>query len=110
MLTLEYALCEGYNSPSISMIQTVTDVRYQGVGVSVFLSFTVITGTIAAAVVGSVDDSFADSEGFVDPSITGNIMAVSTVLSAILASVCFYMAGIHYEKFKRKQKKDLLIA
>ena len=68
-----------------------------------FLFSTTVSGTIAATVVGSINDAFADSNGDVDPVTLGYIMTVSTVVPCIFAAMCFKIAGNHYVAFKIKQ-------
>jgi len=54
MLFLEYLLCEGWLSPSISMIQTVIDVEHKATSIGVFMFGVTISGTLSSIVVGDI--------------------------------------------------------
>jgi len=112
-LFLEYLLCEGWMSPSVSMIQQVVDVRYKGVAIGVFLFATTLAGTLAATVIGEVVTATKDDPNDPDdPATIGVIMAISTGVPCIFATIFFYIAAQRYEEIRIEQeakKEDAIV-
>ena len=107
MLFFDYLLCEGWISPIYAMIQTVIDVKYKGVALGVFQFGTTLSGTVAVSVLGLViTEEKVSDENKNGQKELGLTLAASTAIPCLLASVCFYKAGIYYAEFKQRQEAD----
>ena len=95
-LFLTYLCAEGWMSPAVAMIQLTIDVRYKGVAMGVFLFATAIVGTIGTYIIGVVIDDFHISS----QQKQGWLIAVNTAGPCLVSTILFWVASIHYAKFK----------
>ncbi len=96
-LFLTYLLAEGWMSPAVAMIQATIDVRYKGVAMGVFLFATAIFGTIGTLLIGIIVDDFHISA----QDKKGWLLTVNTAVPCVFSAIFFYIASIHYEKFRK---------
>ena len=105
MIFLEYLLAEGWIPPTFSMILTSIDPKYKGQAVGIFAFSTTMSGTFVVwldAKLISLMDSNGDSLFHI-----GTVITLTTSLPCLIAAICFWRAGIHYEQFKLDEEKKV---
>ena len=85
-------------TPSITIIMQVMPAQIKGVVFGIFLSMNLMMATVAIVLVGFLSDYFGGDK---DLRILGRLIAISSVISGICATFCYWKAGYHYVRWKK---------
>ena len=103
MLALEYLCAENWIAPAITMLLNTISTENKGFGVSAFLFFSTLGGTLATAVAQPLFNHY-DVED--NPGRSGRILCVLVLISYLGSLPFFFLAGKAYTACKLQEKAE----
>ena len=101
MLAMEYLCAENWIAPAITMLINTISTENKAFGVSAYLFFCTLGGTVATAIAQPLFNHFGVKE---NPQYSGRILACLVTFSYIGSIPFFYLGGRTYTKFKLEEK------
>lgn len=105
-LFLEYLTAECWTAPAISMLQATLPANARGVGISVYLLYATVWGTVANLINGELSDALVTED---NPGTRGVILFLVAGSAYALSIPFFLLAGRSYSEFKRQAEEPPLL-
>lgn len=103
MLALEYLCAENWIAPAITMLMNTISAENKGFGVSAYLFFCTLGGTVATGIAQPIFNAFDVSD---HPERSGYILCVLVLISYLGSIPFFLLAGHTYTAYKLKEKAE----
>ena len=103
MLALEYLCAENWIAPAITMLMNTISAENKGFGVSAFLFFCTLGGTLATGIAQPLFNHFDVKN---NSGRSGQILCVLVLISYLGSVPFFFLAGRTYTQFKEEEKAE----